>query len=127
MKKLNIILLSKEESSLKEVASVLAAQEGFEITWLASAGQAWDYMGSNKIDVAVVSEELQDCSGLLFVKNLVAADPFVNCALASPLSHDAFHEATEGYGIFMQLQVPPTVRSAHDMIEHLKKIYELSQ
>ena len=71
--------------------------------------------------------ELQDCTGLQFVKDLVAANPFVNCALASSLSHDAFHEATEGYGVFMQLQVPPTAQSAYDMIEHLKKIYQLSQ
>ena len=56
MKKLNIILLSKEESSLTEVASVLAAQDGFEVTWLASAEQAWNYMTDNKIDVAVVSD-----------------------------------------------------------------------
>lgn len=127
MKKLHIILLSKEASSLKEVASVLAAQDGFEVTWLASADQAWNYMSSNKIDVAVVSEELQDCTGLQFVKNLVAANPFVNCALASPLSHDVFHEVTEGYGVFMQLQVPPTAQSACDMIELLEKIYQLSQ
>ncbi len=127
MKKLNILLLSKEESSLTEVASVLAAQDGFKVTWLPSAEQAWDRISDNKIDVAVVSEELQDCTGLQFVKDLVAANPFVNCALASPLSHDAFHEATEGYGVFMQLEVPPAIQSAYDMLEHLKKIYQLSQ
>jgi hypothetical protein len=71
--------------------------------------------------------ELLDSSGLQFIKDLVAANPFVNCALSSPLSHEAFHEATEGYGVFMQLPVPPTARSAHDMIDHLKKIYQLSQ
>ncbi len=127
MEKVKIILLSKEASSLKDVASVFAAQGEFEVTWLASAEQAWDYMRSNKVDAAVVADELQDCSGLQFVKNLMTADPFVNCALASTLSADAFHEATEGYGVFMQLPVPPTAHSASDMIEHLKKIYQLSQ
>ncbi len=127
MEKLHIILLSKEASSLKEIAHVLAAQEGFAVTWLASAEQAWNYMSSNAIDVAVVSEELQDCTGLHFVKKLAAANPFVNCALASSLSHDAFHEATEGYGVFMQLQVPPTAQSACDMIELLQKINQLSR
>ena len=127
MKKVTILLLGKEEPALQDVASVFAAQDGFEVAWLASSEQAWNYMSSNNIDAAVVAHELEDCTGLQFVKALVAANPFVNCALSSPLSAEAFHKATEGYGVFMQLQVPPTAQSACDMIEHLKKIYQLSQ
>jgi len=127
MNRINIILLSKEESSLAEVASVFTAQSGFDVTWFASAEQVWTFMQSTKIDVAVVSDLLQDCTGLQFIKKLVTKNPFVNCALMSPLSDDEFHEETEGYGIFMQLPVNPTTQSANDMIEHLGKIYQLTR
>lgn len=127
MNRINIILVSKEESVLAEVASVFAARSGFDVTWFASAEQVWTFMQSTKIDVAVVSDLLQDCTGLQFIKKLVTKNPFVNCALMSPLSHDEFHEETEGYGIFMQLPVNPTPKSANDMIEHLGKIYQLTR
>ena len=127
MNRINIIILSKEESSLADVASVFAAHNGFDVTWFASAEQVWTFMQSTKIDVAVVSDLLHDCTGLQFIKKLVTKNPLVNCALISSLSHDEFHEATEGYGIFMQLPVNPTSQSANDMIEHLGKISQLTR
>ncbi len=108
MNRLNVILLSKEESTLASVASVLMGQRRFHVSCFASAEEAWTYLQGNKLDVAVVSDVLQDCTGLQFIKNLVAKNPFVNCALTSPLSKDEFHEATEGYGVFMQLPVKPS-------------------
>ena len=125
MNGLNVILLSKEASTLASVASVLKGQRRFQVSCLASAGEVWAYLQGNKLDVAVVSDVLQDCTGLQFIKNLVAKNPFVNCALTSPLSTDEFHEATEGYGVFMQLPVNPSADAAYEMIERLDKIYEL--
>ena len=125
MNGLNIILLSKEESTLASIASVLMAQRRFQVSCFSSAGDVWTYLQSNKLDVAVVSDVLQDCTGLQFIKNLVVKNPFVNCALTSPLSTDEFHEATEGYGVFMQLPVNPSAQVAYEMIERLDKIFEL--
>ena len=125
MDRLNVILLSEEDSTLASVASVLMGQRRFHVSCLASAEEAWAYLQGNKLDVAVVSDLLQDCTGLQFIKTLVAKNPFVNCALTSPLSKDEFHEATEGYGLFMQLPVNPSGQDADEMIERLNKIYGL--
>ena len=125
MKRLHVILLGKEASSLANVASVLMDQRQFHVTCFTTAEEIWAYLQDNKLDVAVVSEVLQDCTGLQFIKTLVTKNPFVNCALTSPLSNDEFHEKTEGYGVFMQLPVNPTTQSAYEMIEHLEKIYQL--
>ena len=125
MKRLHVILLGKEASSLANVALVLMEQRQFHVTCLTAAEEVWAYLQSNKLDVVIVSEDLQDCTGLQFIKNLVTKNPFVNCALTSPLTKDEFHEETEGYGVFMQLPVNPTAQSAGDMIEHLDKIYQL--
>lgn len=124
MKRLHVILLGKDPSSLANVASVLMDQRQFHVTSLTSKEEVWAYLQDNKLDVAVVSEMLQDCNGLQFIKTLVTKNPFVNCALTSPLSKDEFHEETEGYGVFMQLPVNPTTQSAYEMIEHLDKIYQ---
>lgn len=125
MNKLNIILASKEESSLSSVLSTLKADSRLNITFVDSAEKALQVIADSKIDVVVASEELQDTTGLQFINSVVAVNPFINCALVSPLSHDDFHEETEGLGIFMQLPVNPGEKSATEMLKLLDKIYQL--
>ena len=122
-----MLLVSRDESSLADMLSVLSEQPGFHVSILSSAEQVWAHFQNHHVDVAVVSEELVDCSGLQFVKELVSRNPFINCALASPLPENEFHEATEGYGIFMQLPPIPTTQSAREMIGRLNKIHQLIQ
>lgn len=127
MDRLTIILLSKEESLFAEFASALTERKEFRTTWFNSSEQVWSYLENNRVDVVVVLEKLQDCTGLQLVKDLVTKNPFINCALASPLPAEDFHEETEGYGVFMQLPVNPDAQSAIDMIELLEKIYQLTK
>ena len=72
---------------------------------------------NNKVDVVVVGAKLTDCESLDFVKALMKQSPLVNCAMVSDLDHHAFHEATEGYGLFMQLPVNPGAEDAVKMVE----------
>ncbi|MBT8361079.1 MAG: response regulator, partial [Deltaproteobacteria bacterium] len=96
------------------------------MTFVESAKQAMHTLETTRVDVAIVSIELADMSGLQFVKQLVAQHPFVNCALVSPLYSHEFHEQTEGLGVFMQLPVNPGREAALEMIEHLDRIYQIS-
>lgn len=77
---------------------------------------------NNQVDVVVVGSKLGDGEGLDFVKTLMKKHPLVNCALVSGLSHDDFHEATEGYGLFMQIGENPGVEDASKMVELFESI-----
>ena len=77
--------------------------------------------------MAVVAEHLEDISGLQFIKMLVPQDPFIICALVSPLSPEAFHHATEGYGVFMHLPVYPTIGDAREMVKRISTLHEYLQ
>ena len=125
MNKLNIILASKEETSLSSVASMLETDSRLSSTWVSSAEKALQALKNGKIDVVVASEELEDTSGLQLIKDVVTENPFINCALVSPLSAGDFHEETEGLGIFMQLPKNPGTESAEKMLKLLDKIYQL--
>ncbi len=72
---------------------------------------------NNEVDVVVVGSKLGDCDSLDFVKTLMKQNPLVNCAMVSEMDHDAFHEATEGYGLFMQVPVNPGQEDAQKMVE----------
>ena len=126
METIKILLVAADKKSLHNVELVIKKDAHFTIMHTDSATQAMQYVKSVKIDVAVISEKLTDTDGLALTKDIVTTNPFINCALESPLDHDDFHEVTEGYGVFMQLPVEPSIQDARDMIEHLNKIYQIS-
>ncbi len=124
MNTIDILLVSREDSSLANMAAALTEID-CNIARLSSARQVWAHLENNRVDVAVVSEELEDCPGLQFVKELITRKPFAQCALVSPLPENEFHDATEGYGVFMQLPQRPSAQYARDMIDRLDKIHRL--
>ncbi|BHH84582.1 hypothetical protein LA52FAK_28710 [Desulforhopalus sp. 52FAK] len=77
---------------------------------------------NNQVDVVVVGSKLTDCESLEFAKTLMKKHPLVNCAMVSDLDPHAFHEATEGYGIFMQIPVSPDEEDALKMVELYQSI-----
>ncbi|TKB08166.1 hypothetical protein [Desulforhopalus sp. IMCC35007] len=90
-----------------------------------TAAKAFEIVAAEKVDVVVVGKTAGDQTSLDFVKKLMKHHPLVNCAMVSSLSHDDFHEATEGYGLFMQLTEKPDVDQAHKMVEILNSIMGL--
>ena len=125
MDNLNILLAAKEETELSSIKSTLSTDSRFDCVFAETAEAALRTIKDRKINVAVVAEELRDTTGLLLINSIVAENPFINCALASPLAADEFHEETEGLGIFMQLPVTPGSADAVRMLELLEKIYSL--
>ncbi|MBT8334704.1 MAG: response regulator [Desulfobacterales bacterium] len=123
---LQILLVSRDRSSFNTFMLTLQDEKHIGMTFVESAKQAMHTLETTRVDVAIVSIELADMSGLQFVKQLVAQHPFVNCALVSPLYSHEFHEQTEGLGVFMQLPVNPGREAALEMIEHLDRIYQIS-
>ncbi len=79
-------------------------------------------LGSQKID-AVIGTEAQ----LDMMKSLIQQFPMINYALISSLGADDFHEATEGYGFFMQLPHAPQREDAEKLIQLLIRISVTSE
>ena len=126
MKTVTILLAAADKKSLHNVESVIKKDAHFIIIHSDSATETMQLLKSEKIDAVVISEKLTDTDGLTLTKDIITANPFVNCALESPLDHDDFHEVTEGYGVFMQLPVGPSTQDARDMLKHLNTIYQIS-
>ena len=123
MKDLNIILISKEGDYFKEFYTALNAHHSLKIRCITSGVEALLAAGTNGVDVVVAAENVEEGSGLDLIKQVVMKNPFINTALVSPLPHEAFHEATEGLGIFMQIAPAPGKDDASKFWELLAKIY----
>ncbi len=77
---------------------------------------------NNEVDVVVVGSELSDCKSIEFAKTIMKQFPLVNCAMVSDLSHDDFHEAAEGYGLFMQIPSKADKEDGSRMVELYQSI-----
>ncbi|PID75223.1 MAG: hypothetical protein CSB23_04845 [Deltaproteobacteria bacterium] len=100
-----------------------AFRQGLPTDWDCSAGvaadpsEAFTIVERGDVDVVVVGAKLAGSTGLDFAKELMSRHPFINCALMSSLSKEDFHEATEGYGIFMQVSENPAPEEARRMAD----------
>ena len=96
------------------------------VHWCLSGRQALKELQEQPVDLVVVDEDVGDMPGLRFIEQLVAANPLINCALVSSLSKEAFHEASEGLGILMQLPPRPSTVDGDRLIAHLNRIRGLA-
>ena len=101
-------------------------KQGGTIHWAASGDQALKTIGEQTVDLVVTDESLGDMTGLEFVKRLVAINPMINCAAVSSLSKEAYHEASEGLGILMQLPPKSGQADGERLMAHLNQILGLT-
>lgn len=123
MKVINVVLVSKEADYFTEFSSALAGTDSLKISSMKSGAAVLEAVGGNDVDVVVVAEAVAEGSGLDLIKQLIMKNPFINTALVSALPHEAFHEVTEGLGVFMQLPPEPGNEDAVKFFEFLARIY----
>lgn len=115
------LLITPNRNHFAALAATLA-DDNADLRWETSGSAALTALGRQAADLVVADERLDDMTGLAFAGRLVAQNPMINCALVSPLAEKAFHEASEGLGILMQLAPSPRREEAAALVAHLKKI-----
>ncbi len=71
-------------------------------------------------------EKLGFMSGLEVVLGLLSIFPMANSAAICSLSHEDFHEASEGLGLLAQLPPQPGEKEAEELLQQLRKIKNLT-
>jgi len=129
MKKIKLLIITEDVELFRPLEAALVSETMLGVVITESTGQVRRAVENNEVEALIVDEQLEAMSGLDFVNELVRINPLVNCALVSMLQPDEFHEATEGLGVFMQLNGRPVaqeaVRVAARISDHLNKIYGL--
>ena len=118
---IDILLVCRYKSALSPLDAGLAAH-GDNIAWADSGAMGISMIASSSFDLVVADENLEDMTGLEFVRKAVSRNPVVNCAAVSSLNPEEFHEATEGMGILMQLPIKPGREHANMLMNHLNRI-----
>jgi len=122
---IQILLISSERDSFLDMAAALE-ENGLHTAWAESGNTALSMVVDKAFDLVITDETLEDMTGLEFAEKLISVNAMLNCAAVSSLSSEDFHEASEGMGILMQLPPEPGKDAAEKLLEHLKKILNLT-
>jgi len=119
---LKLLLVSRDIDFLSGLSSALLRQEDIELEVSASGEKALARLASKAVDLVVADEDLGDMTALELSRRLLTINPMINCAVVSSLSHEEFHEASEGLGIMAQLPKQPGGKDAERLVKTLKQI-----
>ncbi len=122
---IRLLFVGSGSDRFAKMVKVLQEDRNVLIKKADSGGDALAGLLERSVDLVVAAERLDDMSGLEFAGKLVAQNPMVNCALASSLSEEDFHEASEGLGILVKLPPDPGETEAVDLLKKLKIIMGL--
>lgn len=122
MKNLTLLLISKNKQGLADLEQALAESGHHRVACFSRPEEVYEAVAAAKVDGVIVDEEVEGTTGLEFIQEFTPRNPFINCALVSSLYTYEFHEATEGYGVFMQLPTHPGRKEAEQIGAHLARI-----
>jgi DNA-binding response OmpR family regulator len=122
-----ILLTVKDFSRFAELVARLRRESDIELVPAATGAAGLTALKTQRIELVIVDEQLDDMDGIAFIKQVVKVNPLVNTALVSGLTADEFHEATEGLGVLMQLPSHPREIDAEALLTVLAKIGALMQ
>ena len=121
-----LLLVTTNKDSFSDLASALLTRGDVDLSWADSGSTALDMISKTPVDLLVTEEKLADMSGLELANKLLHVNPMINCAAVSPLSHEDFHEASEGLGLLAQLPLQPGAEQAERLLQVLSELKNLS-
>lgn len=119
------LMVTGEKERFSTLAAALEKLVDADIHWADSGRDALEKAGDTTPLLAVIDEHLPDMTGLQFVKELLQKNALIYTALASTLSHDDFHEFSEGLGILVQIPNVPGEKDAEEIVSALKRVFAL--
>lgn len=119
---LRIALADAEPARLKSFTDALLQKEGCIITFVSSADKLLSLLAQKGCDVVIIGDRLDGTTPMALIMEVTKKFPLINTAMISNLPHDAFHDSTEGLGVFMQLPTIPDGATAVEFFEKLGRI-----
>lgn len=119
---LNILSVNEDEQQIEPMLQALRSRMDIKVVHADTAKFALERVSFQEIDAVIVAEKLPDSSGKDFIEALTKKNPFIPCSMISAMSHDDFHEYTEGLGVLMQLPENPGGKEAAELIDKLVEI-----
>jgi DNA-binding NtrC family response regulator len=123
---IHILLVSSNTQTIDTIRLALKSYNHIQATKSESGQNALSKIKTEKFDLVIIDEILNDMSGLELAKAMISENPMINCAALSGLSPKKFHDASEGLGLLMQLPLLPQKSHIENLLSHLKRILDIT-
>ena len=120
------LLVSPDKDALSVLDLTLSKHSDVQVSRAESGAMALKMISNAPVDLVVTDEKLGDMTGLDLALKMLSVNPMINCAAVSALSHDDFHEASEGLGLLAQLPFQPGAEHAEGLYHRLKELKSLA-
>ena len=117
-----ILIVADQVDSFQELAHCLGNVPDVETLWAHEGETALKKIAADSPDLVIVDEAVGEVSGLEWIRRLMGVNAFVPAAAVSSLSHEMFHEASEGLGIMAQLPPQPGESEAEQLLKTLHQL-----
>jgi CheY-like chemotaxis protein len=119
---LTIVFIAKDFSRFSVLVERLRQEQDVELIPVTTGAAGLAKLKNKPLDLVIVDEQLDDMSGIEFIKQFVTVNPLANTAIVGSLPGAQFHAATEGLGVLMQLPPYPGKEDAEALLTVLAKI-----
>lgn len=120
-----ISIVTTDRNKFSSLVKALCANSDCRIVWDSSVEGAGDRATGTPPDLMIVDEEVDGLSNLDIARHIVMTNAMVNLAVVSSLSHEDFHEVSEGLGILAQLPRSPGEDDASKLLEAIEQVSSL--
>lgn len=117
-----IAFVARDFSRFGALVARLKREQDVELIAATTGAGALNSLKNRRLDLVIVDDRLDDMGSIDFVRQLVTVNPLANTAIVGSLPAEAFHEATEGLGVLMQLPPAPTEADAEHLLATLARI-----
>lgn len=124
---MTIVVIAKDFSRFGSLVERLRREKHVELMPVVTGTAGLAHLRGKRVDLVIVDEQLDDMSGIDFIKQLITVNPLANTALVGALPEEEFHEVTEGLGVLLQLPRQPTGQDAETLLGLMAKITGLMQ
>jgi two-component SAPR family response regulator len=119
---LNILIATSNGDHFSEMVDGLEIATTCTVDWAGSVGELKEKASNTSVDILIIDEKVKEIAGIDIARQVVFINPMINIAIVSALAHNAFHEASEGLGVFAQLPPNPGKQDADKLFAAFQKV-----
>jgi DNA-binding response OmpR family regulator len=120
-----IVIVTSDRNRFSSLVQGLCAKSDCRILWENAMKSAGKRAVGKPPHLMIVDEEVDGFSNLEIARHIVMTNAMINLAVVSSLSHEDFHEASEGLGILVQLPPSPGEEDGSKLFETITQIVSL--
>lgn len=122
----NMLLVSQQTALWTPFLEKLKIDLGVDVETVHTGAEAMHFARETDPVAVIIDQHIPDVDGIDLVRQLMTINAMIHVACVSDLPKEAFHEASEGLGVLMQLSPNKDLSEASQLAVCLRQVSGLA-